>query len=256
MRKISAFLFVFALLLGAVVIAAAHGGDTNLVHACVNPGGQMRILLDANATCKANETAVDWGIIGPPGPQGPEGPPGEAGPQGPEGPQGPAGPQGPQGPAGPEGLQGPPGEPGQGIASFDDLAGVACNLGELEEGLLEVNYAAGTGAVTLTCVPSTLYTLTVSRSGSGAGTVGSNPAGINCGGTCSHHFAINAVVTLSAVPAPGSVFAGWGGACSGSGACTVTMNQARQVTATFEFRHNLQLSIISEGTTFDTGTVR
>jgi uncharacterized repeat protein (TIGR02543 family) len=32
------------------------------------------------------------------------------------------------------------------------------------------------------------------------------------------------------------------------------MNQARQVTATFEFRHNLQLFIVSEETTFGTGT--
>jgi len=42
------------------------------------------------------------------------------------------------------------------------------------------------------------------------------------------------VVTLSAAPANGSTFAGWsGGGCSGTGDCTVTMDDAVAVTATF-----------------------
>lgn len=40
-------------------------------------------------------------------------------------------------------------------------------------------------------------------------------------------------VSLSASANAGSTFTGWGGACSGSGACTVTMDQARTVTAHF-----------------------
>src|SRR4030095_5918505 len=40
-------------------------------------------------------------------------------------------------------------------------------------------------------------------------------------------------VTLTATPAAGSTFAGWSGACSGTGSCTVTMSAARSVTATF-----------------------
>jgi len=43
------------------------------------------------------------------------------------------------------------------------------------------------------------------------------------------------VVTLTATPAFGSVFVGWGGACSGIRvpSCTVTMTGDMSVTATF-----------------------
>jgi hypothetical protein len=77
------------------------------------------------------------------------------------------------------------------------------------------------------------FTLTVSKNGTGSGTVTSNPAGINCGSTCSANFAQGSTVTLSATPASGSSFAGWSGACSGTGSCTVTMDAAKSVTATF-----------------------
>jgi beta-lactam-binding protein with PASTA domain len=40
-------------------------------------------------------------------------------------------------------------------------------------------------------------------------------------------------VTLTAAPAAGSRFGGWGGACSGTESCTVTIDQDRAVTATF-----------------------
>ena len=61
----------------------------------------------------------------------------------------------------------------------------------------------------------------------------SNPAGINCGSTCSHGYLPGTVVTLTATPASGSTFAGWSGACSGTGTCQITMSQAQAVTATF-----------------------
>lgn len=78
-------------------------------------------------------------------------------------------------------------------------------------------------------------TLTVTKAGTGTGTVTSNPAGISCGTTCDAPFAQNAVVVLSAVVGAGSSFASWsGGGCSGnSPTCTVTMNGAQTVTATF-----------------------
>ncbi|MBL8260204.1 MAG: hypothetical protein JNM60_10385, partial [Candidatus Competibacteraceae bacterium] len=77
------------------------------------------------------------------------------------------------------------------------------------------------------------YNLTVAKAGTGAGTVVSNPAGINCGSACSYGFASGASVTLTATPASGSTFAGWSGACTGTGTCTVPMSAAKAVKATF-----------------------
>ena len=77
------------------------------------------------------------------------------------------------------------------------------------------------------------HTLTVTRTGTGSGTVTSTPAGIDCGATCSAAFLAGTVVTLGAAPAAGSTFAGWSGACTGTGPCVVTMTAARAVTAAF-----------------------
>ncbi len=81
--------------------------------------------------------------------------------------------------------------------------------------------------------PVQTYALTVTKSGTGSGTVSSSPAGVSCGATCSASFNSGTSVTLTATPASGSTFASWGGACSGSAGCVVTMSQARAVTATF-----------------------
>ena len=84
-----------------------------------------------------------------------------------------------------------------------------------------------------TAIPNT-YLLSVNRMGVGGnGTVTSNPGGINCGNVCQAEFTEGTSVTLTAQPASGSSFAGWSGACSGTGSCTVTMDQARSVTARF-----------------------
>jgi Divergent InlB B-repeat domain/FG-GAP repeat len=73
--------------------------------------------------------------------------------------------------------------------------------------------------------------LTVSLAGTGAGAV--TGSGISCPGGCAHLYPTDAAVSLTATPAAGSAFAGWGGACSGTGACTVMMSGAQAVTATF-----------------------
>ena len=75
--------------------------------------------------------------------------------------------------------------------------------------------------------------LDVSLGGTGSGLVTSNPAGIACGTTCSARFSAGAPVTLSASAAGGSSFAGWSGACSGTGSCTVTLTSNTTVGAVF-----------------------
>jgi Divergent InlB B-repeat domain/PASTA domain len=90
-----------------------------------------------------------------------------------------------------------------------------------------------TGANTATCGPP-LETLTVTSSGSGAGTVSSSPAGIACGSICSHEFAAGAAVTLTASPAAGSSFDGWSGACTGTGTCQFNMASNVSVGALFD----------------------
>jgi hypothetical protein len=77
-----------------------------------------------------------------------------------------------------------------------------------------------------------LYNLSVERTGDGAGTV-TSPAGIDCGVACSGSYAAGTVVTLTATPATRSSFAGWGGDCSGTGNCTLTMSAARSVSVEF-----------------------
>ena len=82
--------------------------------------------------------------------------------------------------------------------------------------------------------PPQTFNVSVSKPGSGSGTVTSTPAGIACGSTCSAAFASGTQVTMTAAASSGSTFAGWsGGGCSGSGNCTVTVNADTALSATF-----------------------
>ncbi|HQY47701.1 MAG TPA: FG-GAP-like repeat-containing protein, partial [Usitatibacteraceae bacterium] len=81
--------------------------------------------------------------------------------------------------------------------------------------------------------PPVSYTLAVARYGSGAGSVSSSPAGIDCGATCQASYLQGTGVTLTATPVAGSRFTGWTGACAGAGPCVVAMNAAASVTAVF-----------------------
>ncbi len=70
------------------------------------------------------------------------------------------------------------------------------------------------------------YNLSITRTGNGGGSVSSDPAGSS--------FSPGTLVTLTAAPASGSFFSGWGGACSDTATvCTVIMNGNRSVTADF-----------------------
>ena len=80
--------------------------------------------------------------------------------------------------------------------------------------------------------PTASFTVAVSRTGNGRGTVTSSPAGIKCSNDCSEAYAQGTVVILTAVAANGSIFAGW----SGSADCTdgkVTVNNDLTCIAAF-----------------------
>lgn len=92
-------------LVGMARPAAAHGGDANIVHACVGKVTKITRIVGPSGACSANlETALHWGIVGP------AGPPGEKGDKGDQGDQG------------LQGLQGPTGV----LGSYDDLAVLPC----------------------------------------------------------------------------------------------------------------------------------
>jgi hypothetical protein len=75
--------------------------------------------------------------------------------------------------------------------------------------------------------------LQASASGAGQGTVTSSPAGIACPGACKAELNAGAVITMTATPAAGSAFAGWSGACTGTGPCQVTLTAPLGVNAEF-----------------------
>ncbi len=86
------------------------------------------------------------------------------------------------------------------------------------------------------------YTVKALKSAStGTGSITSSPVGLSCGDTCASQSAsfiqdcaaAPSSVTLTATPDSDSSFAGWTGACSGTGTCALTMNGDKEATATF-----------------------
>jgi hypothetical protein len=74
--------------------------------------------------------------------------------------------------------------------------------------------------------------ITVSTVGNGG--VASSDKLISCGNKCAAAYTLGAVVILTEKPGSGSVFSGWSGACTGvQSTCTVSVNDALAVTATF-----------------------
>jgi hypothetical protein len=95
------------------------------------------------------------------------------------------------------------------------------------------------------------WSLSVTKSGSGGGTVSSDvQPGISCGATCTYNFPSGTAVTLTATPAAGSTFIGWSGACAGTGTCQVTMDAARSVNARFDrsFRPDAWIKLCGQST--------
>jgi phospholipase C len=91
--------------------------------------------------------------------------------------------------------------------------------------------------------------LTVTAPASGSGTITSTPAGINCPSTaCSASFTQGTQVTLTETPGTNYFFGGWGGSCSGTSTCSLTLNAAASVSATFTAGVPLTVALVGVGT--------
>lgn len=110
--------------------------------------------------------------------------------------------------------------------------------------------------------PASSYVLSVSKSGTGASTgnvfSGTSPV-INCGIDCVQTYPFGTSITLQTSVAGGTTFNGWsstdsGFSCPGTGNCTVTMDQARNVTATFTSTPVMSGTLSSSSCTIPAGS--
>ncbi|ARU05225.1 hypothetical protein CCO03_11510 [Comamonas serinivorans] len=130
---------------------------------------------------------------------------------------------------------------GLGQTRMPGLAGAAIDVGDAglcpavdQRGALRPQGAGcDLGAVELPQAPRQVLSVAVT----GEGTVSDAASAIACtasGGTCNASYTSAVGVSLSAVAAAGHHFSGWGGDCSGTGPCSLTMDVNRSVTALFE----------------------
>jgi hypothetical protein len=125
------------------------------------------------------------------------------------------------------------------------------------EGTGAASACAGSGSCTFTLTADSSVgatyllenTLALRETGTGTGTVTSEPAGLDCGLTCEAVFSHNRAVTLSAAPHEGRV-GGWSGCESVTGPgeekCTVQVTTAKIVTVQFDAEP--VLTVAREGT--------
>lgn len=79
------------------------------------------------------------------------------------------------------------------------------------------------------------HNLSLSVTNGSFGVITSSPSGISCGTACAAPFAAGSSVALTAAPATGHTFGGWGVGCTTSSGttCNITMNADVALTATF-----------------------
>ena len=104
----------------------------------------------------------------------------------------------------------------------------------------ECNHSLSTCRLTLTATTTVyanfdrFYPVSVTLGGPGRGTVTSDLPGIDCGNDCDEPLLSGTTITLTATPEPGHEFVGWSGDCSGIGSCQMTIDGAKNVSASFE----------------------
>jgi hypothetical protein len=154
-------------------------------------------------------------------------------------------------------------------------AGINCTItdGSAAGGTCSTTFAQGTQvslSATPTSSPGQQSTFTgwsgdctgsscTVTAGTGSGTVSGQ--GISCtissgstSGTCSLFYTAGTSVTLIQNPSGSDTFGGWSGDCTGTGSCTVTMDQPRSVTAQFDAPPGFSLTVTGGGT--GDGTVK
>jgi hypothetical protein len=124
-----------------------------------------------------------------------------------------------------------------------------------------VTASAATGGTSTTMLSGTgrdYVTLTVTKSGTGGGTVAAS--GLTCtNNTCMGQYArtstsVFQTVSVTAAPDALSTFGSWALACTGTGSCSVTMDSAKSVMATFTVK-TVHVTINVIGLAGQTGAV-
>ena len=87
----------------------------------------------------------------------------------------------------------------------------------------------------ITTNPALTEVVLISPLVTGGRITGTTEAGkvIDCGPTCSATVPFGKAMVLQATPDPGRAFGGWGGACTGTGSCRITVDETKSVFAFF-----------------------
>ena len=129
----------------------------------------------------------------------------------------------------------------------DPVAGLVLDASGNLYGTAEFGGVSGMGTVfKINPLGPENFPLTVAFFGSG--TVTDSALGIDCSSLCGPFFAPGTMVTLTAAPATGSTFLGWSGGCSGNGTCSLTIDSAQSVGATFNSDFSLSASALTPTT--------
>lgn len=76
--------------------------------------------------------------------------------------------------------------------------------------------------------------LVIALRGSGDGEIQIVPSDSVCDTSCVRRYDTGTRVTVTATPASGSTFEGWGDACDGNGSCSILLDEQRALSATFD----------------------
>jgi uncharacterized repeat protein (TIGR01451 family) len=127
-------------------------------------------------------------------------------------------------------------------SSFSGWGG-ACASSSVNPSCTVTMLASQSVTATFSLPTAVTFPLTVNEIGTGSGTVTDNLEvhEIDCSesggnpetGMCIADYSSGSTVVLTATPTGGSSFAGWTGACSGLGTCSIAMNSPAFVTANF-----------------------